>query len=360
MIHNDSLDSSPEASLFSFMNTPRIHMEQSMNVEQVHYADNDSHISDRSITTVSSSSSRSSSLTRSTVTVGDGDGVHMNSFGSTHGFDSQLSSHLNLVIPRDQQEMMDWSKIELAEQEKKIQELVDLLHEREIFISETETRRIELSKELQVAHEKNKRLTQDLDNARRTLASEKEQFADLLQELELGKNEHERTCQELRIQLEESEAKCEQLKSQIDHLATMKVNSDKKSKRLKSDLKKMEDTNQLKEKDYEWYGQQIMAIEADRDMYYQQVCALQEELGTIHQEFHECLKQKDHAISEIQRRMGVAHMAVSRATQTFSNTSSTQSPFSGSTLERLKFELEQLEKENKLVIKKLDSGLNNL
>ncbi len=81
-----------------------------------------------------------------------------------------------------------------------------------------------------------------------------------------------------------------------------------KLKNTISEMRKKEDDlmiNHEKKRmeDRKWFGNQIMILEADRDMYYNQCCSLQEELAANNQEYERCIKQKDRALDEMKSKL---------------------------------------------------------
>jgi hypothetical protein len=146
----------------------------------------------------------------------------------------------------------------------------------------------DVEQEVQILQKENKKLTNDHDTVRKALASEKKRYMKLLKGYELQTVQYTKDLSKCRNELENKKDECNCLRTELEKIKIHEYNLDKSSKLFQStiiDLRRKAENTPKYPKENKWYGQQIIALEADRDMYYHQVCALQEELNNIRSSF---------------------------------------------------------------------------
>lgn len=219
----------------------------------------------------------------------------------------------------------------------------------------------DVEQEMQQLQEENKKLTDEHDLTRKDLASEKKRYMDLLQDHELQTAQYIKELSQYCNELENKKEECSYLRTELEKIKIQECKLNKTSKFLQStiiDLRRKAENTLKYPKENKWYGQQIIALEADRDMYYHQVCTLQEELNIARSSFIDTIKEKDSIIQDIQSKLEQVQPIIEQYTQFAQERELNEDALTK--LERLRKELNQIEHENSYILGSIDQRLEIL
>lgn len=252
---------------------------------------------------------------------------------------------------------------------------------------ETIRAEVDLVKKLHALERENKKLNEELDNTKHYLATVKEHYMNLLEKHELEKVDCLKRIEELEKHIEEyrkpkKNTKVEQtnLNQKIQQnnkpklLEKIREDYERKIANLKATITEMRrkeeeiyiEAEKKRLDNREWFGEQIILLEADRDMYYFQCCSLQEEIANINQEYKKCIEEKDKAIEEMKVNLDSALHSINLLNSKFSEECFEKKKIwdllrnRDDRILQLQKQLEIMDKENTLIWKNLDQELLEL
>jgi chromosome segregation ATPase len=230
---------------------------------------------------------------------------------------------------------------------------------------------IHLESEIKLLDTSNTQLSEEINSLRKSILSEHQKYADLIQDFEIEKFKNQQTLCDKDNQLKEKIIECEKLQAELEqqkHLTIASKNTyQTQIKKLKAQIiTAKEEMIQKKPEKERWYAEQIVALEADRDMFYYRCNSLQEEITCLTQEYENCLREKDSAIEDIRQNLEQAQIAIREWANKFNiqsiekNRISKQLLTKDSHIQTLQKELEIIDKQNLSIWRRFDEELTGL